>query len=504
MNHVAKLIMAFAVLALTACNDDTTTNHDTQPTTRIVFGGPDRPAALASVNAYSLQGVERLGIRVVEVPTEEADRIIQELASDPDVQFVEVDQLLYPGFVPNDPRYPEQWHLLKINAAEAWHGGSGEGQVIAILDTGVDTNHQEIIGRTLPGTNIVDGSSDVSDVHGHGTAVAGTAAAITGNGLDIASIAWGAEILPVKITNQENGGAWTSDMAAAMVWAVDNGADIINLSYNNVYRSVSTTSAAEYVKGRGGIVVVASGNDGSGDECGWPFDPSNPSMVIVGASTFEDTKAIWGTCGPQLDVSAPGQGILTLRSGGGVHRVSGTSFSSPLTAGLLATMWSANPALSNDELIQAMLDTVVDLGDPGFDNVYGYGRIDAAAAMARVLSTVPAPDPEPTPEPDPTPEPAPDPAVAIDLVSPYDGAVVSGRFDLLMVAAGESPVMVFRCYLNNTLLRERSFPRDQRDQPVVCGISTKRWPNGTYTATAEVEDETGATATASVTVIVQN
>jgi len=232
MRLMTKFITAFLVLMLTACNGEASDRYIVKTAS---------PAEVSSVIAHEggeiVRTVPKIGILVMKVPEHARDKVMAALSRNPHIEYVEPDLIVAPDdLVPNDPRYPDQWHLHTINAAEAWQGGSGSGQVIAILDTGVDGTHQELIGRVRPGFNAVDGSSDVTDVHGHGTAVAGTAVAGTGNGLDIAAVAWSAEILPVKITNQVDGWAYHSDMAAGMIWAADQGATVVNLSYSNVYR----------------------------------------------------------------------------------------------------------------------------------------------------------------------------------------------------------------------------------------------------------------------------
>jgi subtilisin family serine protease len=504
--YMKRLLAVFAVFLLTACDEDTTTNNYYElPSQRIVYGGTDRPAALASVQGVSLQGIERIGINVVEVPEDQAAEILERLKTDPDVTFAEIDQLVYPDWVPNDPRYSEQYYLPIVGAPQAWDIASGNGVVVAILDTGVDVNHPDLFGKVLPGFNAVDRSTDTADIHGHGTSVSGAVVAVTDNGLNLASIAFSAQVLPIRVTNNEGGGAYWSDIARGLVWACENGADFANISYG-AFTSRTVGDAALYCKSLGMLTFSSAGNNGhGGDACQFSQPPLSPHMVIVSATNSNDVLASWSSCGDYVDLSAPGDRVVVLNNGGGTRIVSGTSFSSPLSAGVAALIKSANPFLTVDEIEHVILSSAVDFGLPGKDEKYGYGRVDAFAAVKLAMDMrYEQPEPEPQPDPGPEPEPEPEPAFSVKVVHPSEGDVISGRLDVGIIAEGTNPVRLFQCLVDGELVSSRSWPRDQRGLTRSCAIVTGRFSNGWHIVEGRAVDSEGNAASGQVGVWFSN
>ena len=299
------------------------------------------------------------------------------------IEYVEIDALISPSFIPNDPQYTSQWHHSKINSPLAWDSVNGSGITIAILDTGVDCAHPDLAASCVAGWNVVSNNSDTTDIYGHGTPVAGTAAAIGNNNNQVAGEAYAAKIMPVRITNDSAGGyAYWSDIANGIVYAADHGAKIASNSYASSEGS-SVRSAAQYMKNKGGLVVVGAGNTGGLTGLG-----DVPEIIIASATGSSDARASWSSYGDNVDVSAPGVSILTTTRGGGTNYWSGTSFSTPLTAGTLALIWSVNPAFAPNQVQQIIFDTVVDLGVAGWDQYYGWGRINAGAAVTLAKNTI--------------------------------------------------------------------------------------------------------------------
>jgi subtilisin family serine protease len=198
----------------------------------------------------------------------------------------------------NDPDYSSQWHLPKVSCGSAWNTTSGN-VIIAILDTGVDANHPDLASRITAGWNFYDDDSNTTDVTGHGTSVAGTAAAAGNNGVGVASVAWGCQIMPVRISDPA-GNASISTIASALIWAADNGARVANISYACTNFS-TVVSAAQYFQSKGGVVTVAAGNDGVYDSTA-----DNPYVLTASATTSTDTVASWSNTGTNIDVAAPG------------------------------------------------------------------------------------------------------------------------------------------------------------------------------------------------------
>lgn len=323
---------------------------------------------------YGSLRATRMHIVTVEAGQEES--AIQALALAPEVEYAELDRLVEPETTTaNDPNYGNAWHLATLGAPTAWDVAKGSGVTVAILDSGIDGTHPDLVGNLVAGWNLVDNNSNTSDVYGHGTEVAGVVGALSNNGIGVTSIAWQTQLMPVRVA-QTSGSAYISTIASGITWAADHGARIANASFATLTGSPSIQSAANYMRSKGGLVVVSAGNSGTLDTT-----TDSTAVISVSATTSSDALASWSSYGSYIDVAAPGSGIWTTKMGGGYAPVSGTSFSSPVTAGVLALMMSANPTLSNNDLETLLKNSAVDLGTPGYDQYYGHGRIDAAAAV---------------------------------------------------------------------------------------------------------------------------
>src|SRR5215213_6159194 len=202
------------------------------------------------------------GVLVLNLP-EQADEagFANALAARPDVEFAELDRIVKPAEVtPNDPWYTNwEGHLRRIQAPAAWSITTGASNVvIAILDTGVDATHEDLASKLVPGWNIYNNNSNTSDAGGHGTAVAGTAAAASNNGVGVTSVCWNCMIMPIRTTDN-SGFATYSAIASGLNWAADHGARVANISYS-VSESSTVTSSAKYFQGKGGVVTSSAGN----------------------------------------------------------------------------------------------------------------------------------------------------------------------------------------------------------------------------------------------------
>ncbi len=327
---------------------------------------------LQQSNGKAKGKIGTLNIHVVEVPPQAEQAVARALSRNPHIQFAEVDGLATANFIPNDPTYPSQWHLPKIQAPQAWDSTQGQGVILAVLDTGIDPNHPDLADQLVNGWNVVSNNADTADWHGHGTSVAGVAAAATNNGLTVAGVAGQVSLMPMRINNPPTGGAYWSDMAAALNWAADHGARVANLSFGPLNNNTVTT-AANYFRSKGGIVVTSASNDGTN-----PGISENPALVVVSATNQSDVRTSWSNYGDYVDVAAPGIDIYTTRNGGGTTMGWGTSYSAPLTAGVVALIMAQNPSLSPDEVEGVLEDSADDLGSSLY---YGAGRVNAAQAV---------------------------------------------------------------------------------------------------------------------------
>ncbi|WP_297528272.1 S8 family serine peptidase [Thiohalobacter sp.] len=422
--------------------------------------------------------IERLRMRLARVPEHRAQRILERLKRHHLIEHIEIDRSAQlAATIPDDPRYGDEWHLQKIGAASAWDASLGNGVVVAVLDTGVNDAHEDLVGKVLPGWNSADGSGDYSDIQGHGTLVAGVIAAASNNSRGVASLAWNAQILPVRVTNRSDGMAYVSDIARAITWAADQGADIANISYD-VAGSPAVMDAAAYMRSKGGLVVVAAGNTGSDPG----FSPS-PDLLVVSATNSGDSLTSWSSYGNYVDLSAPGASILTTARGGGYKAVSGTSFASPMAAGLAALLRAINPAYTPAELEALLMNSAVDLGAAGTDPLYGAGRIDASGAVQLALAQAPG-DSEPP---------------VIQDMQPVSGAVVSGSAVTVLVDASDNEDVASV----ELLVNGSSYATDYQ-APYEFSWDSTRVADGAVTLEARVSDAAGNVATVQRQVTVAN
>jgi hypothetical protein len=326
--------------------------------------------------------LKQIDLHVVDLP-EQANvlAVAEALSKNPHIEFAEPDILDEPVLVTNDPYYTQAWHLQKIGAPFAWDYSTAAGVTIAVLDSGIDLTHPDLVAQLVPGWNFYDNNNNTSDVYGHGTQVAGVAAAAGDNAIGVASIAWRAKIMPIRVTDTSGGGYW-SLMAQGITWAADRGARVANLSFQSVATSLSIHNAAQYMRSKGGVVVVAAGNSGL-------MEPYNVSAALtaVSATDANDNKASWSSYGTYVDAAAPGVSLWTTRRGGGYTAASGTSVASPATAAVYALMIGVNPNLAPTTLDGILFSTAKDLGSIGVDPLFGAGRIDALGAVAKAKAS---------------------------------------------------------------------------------------------------------------------
>lgn len=332
--------------------------------------------ALKPFKGRSKGYIRQLNTHVIELPAG-ADELatMKEMRKNRRLKYVELDMAVAHAGSVTDPAYGNSWALPKIQAPIAWDSANGSGVTVAILDTGVDGTHPDLAANMVPGWNVFDNNANTADVHGHGTSVAGVVAMTANNGAGSAGVAWGARIMPVRIADP-NGYAYWSTVAQGIYWAADNGARVANISFNGVSGSSTIQAAAQYMRNKGGVVVVAAGNSGALENIA-----ANDALLTVAATDQNDARAGFSSYGGYIDLSAPGVSIYTTTRGGGYANASGTSFASPVVAATAALMLSANSKLSPADVDRFLTGKSVDLGVSGYDQYYGFGRVNAAAAV---------------------------------------------------------------------------------------------------------------------------
>ncbi|MCC6427206.1 MAG: S8 family serine peptidase [Phycisphaerales bacterium] len=288
--------------------------------------------------------------------------------------------------VPNDPQYSAQWHHIVMQAAKAWDITTGSNSVIcAFTDTGVDLTHPDLAANRVLGFNAVtdlaeiDGG-DVSETAGHGTHVAGCAAAIGNNAVGVAGVGWDLKNMMCRVQEPGWGGAYLDDILQGARWAIEHGAKVASSSYSGVdYWAIGTTGT--YIKSIGGLYCYAAGNDGR-DLSSFDY----PDTIVVGASHSGEDRTGWSAYGHAVDVFAPGDNILSSCWGGGWCYASGTSMATPVCNGVIAMIWSANPALTPQQVENILFSTCQDWGATGNDEVYGWGRVNTFRAVKAAVS----------------------------------------------------------------------------------------------------------------------
>ena len=353
------------------------TRHHDLPTVRLVEN-TDGSLEVLTGSAFASAGATVL--------VEEPDTVLR-------TTLLDTSWLLNRDGLANDELRDDQWGLTHVGAERAWTRTHGEGQVIAIVDSGVDGEHPDLRDRLVDGVSTT-GGDELVDGHGHGTHVAGTAAASAGDRFGVAGLAHGANIMPVQVTDPD-GLAYASDVAEGLLWAVQHGATVANLSLAGTQESRVLSRAIDFAVDRGVVVVVAAGNEyNRGNPATYPA--AHPSVIAVGALRDAHSRSSFSSTGDFVDLAAPGSSILSDRPGGVFGYASGTSMAAPLVAGAVALLRTLDPDLDPEGVADALTVTATDLGATGRDDEFGHGGMDLLAAMEAV-----APSPEPDPLADP-------------------------------------------------------------------------------------------------------
>jgi hypothetical protein len=424
-----------------------------------------------------VDSIEQINVHIVELPPEANERAVaQMLKADRHIKFAEVDEALLPAVTPNDPAYANAWHLPKIRTPDAWNSSVGEGVTIAILDTGVDATHPDLVANLVAGYNAYDNNSDTRDVEGHGTETAGAAAMAGNNLIGSAGVSFKSRIMPIRVTDLSATG-YHSTMAKGLIWAADHGARVASMSFARVCGSSTIWNAAQYMRNKGGVVIGAAGNSGALESMA-----ASETMTCVSATGSSDTKTSWSSYGNYVDVAAPGVGIYTTRMGGGYGSFSGTSYSAPITAAVYALMMSANRNLGPSQLDAALFSTTVDLGTGGKDTQYGYGRVDAAAAVAKVRTILSADTSAPS----------------VAITSPADGAKVNGLVAIDVSANDNVGISRVDLYAGATHVASDT------TAPYAFSWDTSALADGQSTLEARAVDAAGNMSSAQVTLTIAN
>lgn len=450
-------------------------------------GQARREKVLGGHGAREVGHIPQIGVRILELPVKASEKAMAKaMHGRPEFEFAEVDHVYAPALVPNDPLYDQpylpQWALPQIEAPGAWDITTGDSDVIiAILDSGLYTEHEDLAGKTVPGWNVYDDNGDTTDVNGHGTLVAGVAGAATNNGIGMASVGWDCMIMPVRVS-APSGWSTTELLAEGIVWAADHGARVANISFEGPDGDDALGSALLYLAGTGGVTVMSSGNSGMVSP-----EPANPNIIRVSATNPDDEVTSWSVTGDIIDLAAPGVGLITTHRTGTYANASGTSVSAPVVSGVAALMIAANPDLAGQQEIQDILFATADDLDPsGWDPESGWGRVNAANAVQMALD-YDGEDPPADTEP---------PSVVI--TAPDNGQLVSGQITVDASASDNQEVASVDLYVDGQLLATDT------NSPYLFYWDTTEVDSGAHVLQATAADDSGNTATDEIGVEVDN
>ncbi len=300
---------------------------------------------------------------------------------------------------PDDTNYAMQWNLRRVGASQAWDIEVGsDAFTIAVIDTGVDYNGQEFTSRCVPGYDYYNKDPDPydDDVDGHGTTVASVMGAATNNANMVAGMTWAGKIMPLKALNFSGEGT-NESVSQSLYHAANNGARIINMSFTSSEDVAIVREAVAFAYGKGCLMTAAVGNEGT-DRLDYPA--AYDHVIGVGSVDFYDNHSSFSNHNSSVDLVAPGQnraddmgGIPVVKQGNVLKYTKGTSIAAPHVAGAALLIWADDPTLTSDEVWQSLRDGALDLGATGWDEYYGFGRLDVMKAMARIDVTILSPDP---------------------------------------------------------------------------------------------------------------
>jgi len=328
------------------------------------------------LNNVSMNGEVRAV--VVGVPRSGMSTFVSQVDDANLSRYIEPNISVQADFAPNDPDWSKQWGPAKIEADYAWNVTVGDPSVlVAVVDTGIDWHHPDLAAHYVPlGYDWVNNNPDPMDDYGHGTHVAGIIGAVINNSLGIAGLAQ-VRIMAEKVLDASGEGA-SSNVALGIIHAVDRGAKIINLSLGSNENSELLHEAVKYAYDHGVLIVAAAGNDATNAKS---YPAAYGEAVAVSATDNLDNPAVFTSYGDWVDIAAPGVNIYSTFGNDSYAYMSGTSMASPHVAGVAALIWSRFPTMTRDQVWAQLQYSADDLGEPGFDVYYGFGRVNARRAV---------------------------------------------------------------------------------------------------------------------------
>ena len=380
---VAALLLAgTSGLALAQAPDKAQAHAPDQILVKFQSGTPEN----AKADVHKRHGgrvvdvIPGIDVQVVRIPENKVEEKVKGYRQEASVEFAEPDFVAEAIFTPTDPYFGKQWGMAKIEAPAAWDVTQGSSAVkIAILDTGIDQNHEDLVGKIVVNKNFTL-SQTVDDKYGHGTHVAGVAAASTNNAKGVAGVGFNSSLMNGKVLG-DTGTGYYSWIASGIIWAADNGARVINMSLGGTSASSTLESAVNYAWAKGVVLVAAAGNSNTSA----PLYPAYyTNCIAVAATDKNDAKASFSNYGAWVDIAAPGVDIFSTMPN---HKnrigilnygsLSGTSMSTPHVAGTAALVFAVKPDWTNAEVRTRLEESV----DPTTGFTTSIGRVNAYKAV---------------------------------------------------------------------------------------------------------------------------
>jgi subtilisin family serine protease len=444
------------------------------------------------LNEHSLtvkSEIPHIGVKVLKVNPAARDAVIAALSKRKEVDYAEKNQIRkVSDFLPNDPYWKTgyKWELTQgkiMYAPEAWGVTTGSPSVsIAILDTGVDVTHEDLIGKVVASANFTSAAT-AGDVANHGTHVAGTAAANTNNSMGVASIGFSSTLFNTKVC-EDQGYCYDSSITKGITWAADNGAKVINMSFGGVGASSALEDAVNYAWSKGVVLVGAAGNYGNTTLF---YPAASQNVIAVAATDVTDQLTPYSNRGEWVDVAAPGDSIWSTVPNNGYNYKAGTSMAAPEVAGLaglvLTRVTDTNgDGLLNDEVRTCIQTTAEDpnIGGVSLRSLISNGRINAYKAV--LCSGSPGDTTPPT----------------VSITSPTNGSTVSGSVSVAANATDNVGVARVEFYVDGNLKNTDS------TLPYSWSWDSTTVANGSHAISAKAFDAAGNSALDSVTVTVAN
>ena len=492
-NEIKSDETGIAIESVDAVNESTITNLEELPSSNKNENSDEQVVVIyANSSENNIKGLS-LNSRVIKSGEQVSDRVdvltvndninidefIAELKNNPNVLAVDKNVKIEASAIPNDPEITNgsAWQFERIGADETWDKVSNEETVVvAVIDTGLNMTHPDMVGRTVSGYDYVTKQEDVVDIAGHGTEVSGCIAAVTNNGIGTAGVSG---LSNVKIAPYRAGGMSDGDLsldlgnicAAIMAAAKRPEVKVINMSFGTYNQYDVLKDAVKDAADAGKILVAAAGNDGGSS---YSYPASYENVISVGATTSEDHYASFSEHNDKVDLSAPGENVLTTNHDGSYEPVSGTSISSPIVAGSCAVLLAADSSLSKEKVESILKETALDLGNSGIDNYYGNGMIQLDEAVKSVISIKP---------------------LKVDSLTTDKASGQYVNTDITITAAGADGTLPYQYKFYYQLGTETV---TLQDFSVMNTASFKPAAAGTYTLYADVKDASGRTVTRSI------